>query len=171
MMILARYLAQGRQGAARAAVALAMLALTTSLPAPLAAQSYSFDGVVVQGNSVIDAKTILKLAQIPRNTPISAARLNDSLQRVNESGLFQSVEYTPKGQVLTIRVTELPIIGRVDFQGNKRLKDEDLSKVVTSQGLKVFSPATAEKDAAAIAEFYTARGGWIWSLKSTKAGW
>jgi outer membrane protein insertion porin family len=158
MMILARYLAQGRQGAARAAVALAMLALTTSLPAPLAAQSYSFDGVVVQGNSVIDAKTILKLAQIPRNTPISAARLNDSLQRVNESGLFQSVEYTPKGQVLTIRVTELPIIGRVDFQGNKRLKDEDLSKVVTSQGLKVFSPATAEKDAAAIAEFYTARG-------------
>ncbi|MDZ7906682.1 MAG: outer membrane protein assembly factor BamA [Cypionkella sp.] len=64
----------------------------------------------------------------------------------------------PSGGTLTIRVVELPIISTLDFQGNKRLKDEELSEIITSKSRSVFSSATAEADAAAIADVYRARG-------------
>ena len=42
----------------------------------------------------------------------------------------------------------------VDFQGNKRLKDDSLAKIVKSRSRLVYSPAQAAADAAAIAEVY-----------------
>jgi len=57
-----------------------------------------------------------------------------------------------------IRVLEYPTLNVVDFQGNKRLKDEQLGELVTSKSRLVFSPAKAEADAAAIAEQYRISG-------------
>ncbi len=136
-----------------------ILGLMIWMPATqAAAQDYAFSRVVVQGNNSVDAASILKFAQIEKGAAMTAAQLNDALQRVNDSGLFEKVEFVPKGKVLTIKVLELPVISVLDFQGNKRLKDEELSKAITSQARRVFSAATAEADAAAIAELYRARG-------------
>lgn len=141
------------------AVALMLMGFSVGLmPAVAIAQDYNFNRVVIEGNLSVDAATILKFARIEQGAPLSAAALNDALQRVNDAGLFEKVEFVPRGRALTIKVTELPVINVLDFQGNARLKDEDLSKVVTSQARRVFSAATAEADAAAIAEVYRARG-------------
>jgi outer membrane protein insertion porin family len=89
---------------------------------------------------------------------LTPSQLNDALQRVNASGLFESVEFVPRGDRLVIRVSELPIINVLDFQGNKRLDDAELSAVITSTARRVFSASVAEADAATIAELYRARG-------------
>ena len=125
---------------------------------PAMAQDFSFERVVVQGNANVDAASILKFAQIQQGAGLTAAQLNDALQRVSGSGLFEKVEFVPEGGTLTIRVVELPIISTLDFQGNKRLKDEELSSVILSKSRNVFSAATAEADALAIADLYRARG-------------
>ena len=140
----------------------ALIALLTlgagAATGPVFAQDFSFTSVAVEGNEAIDAATILKFAQIEQGAVLTAAQLNDALQRVNGSGLFESVEFVPSGSRLVIRVTELPIINVLDFQGNKRLDDEELAAVITSAARRVFSAATAEADAATIAELYRARG-------------
>ncbi len=145
----------GRNLPSAATLAL-MLALTG--PQPAAAQSYTFTAVTIEGNTRVDAATILAFAALERGNSVSAAALNDAYQRIVNSGLFESVELRPQGGTLVIAVKELPMVDIVDFQGNKRVKDAELTDVTKSRSRLVYSPATAESDAAAIAELYRAKG-------------
>ena len=122
------------------------------------AQSFSFSSVVVEGNERIEPATILKYAGIAKGESVSAGALNDAYQRIVQAGLFETVELVPNGNTLIIRVKEFPMMNVVDFQGNKRLKDEALVQIVKSKSRLVYSPAQAEADAAAIAEAYRVQG-------------
>ncbi len=64
----------------------------------------------------------------------------------------------PQGNTLLIRVTEYPFVNVINFEGNRRLKDEELSEIIQSQSSRVYSPSLAEADAAAITELYRLRG-------------
>ncbi len=145
------------------AIGAAIAALTFAfgpilLPAPAVAQDFRFDSVLVQGNARVDASTILGQAAIPRGEALSAAALNDAFQRIANTGLFESVDLQPRGGTLVIAVVERPIIGRISIEGNVRLDDETLQAVVGSVPRRVYDPAQAEADAAAIADLYEARG-------------
>lgn len=138
-------------------VVLALLAAAVA-PRPAAAQSYSFSSIVVEGTQRIEPATVLSYAEIPRGRAISAGELNAAYQRVLGSGLFEAVEFVPQGGRLVIRVVEFPTINVVSFEGNRRLKDEDLAAIVRSQSRRVYSPSVAEQDAAAITEAYAQAG-------------
>jgi outer membrane protein insertion porin family len=157
--------AKGRSSKAKArarllAAAVFIGAATASAPflSPAYAQVFSFSNVVIEGNERVDAATILNYAGISRGQEVSAASLNDAYQRIANSGLFEEVEMIPQGSTLLIRVVEYPIINVISFEGNKRLKDEALAELVQSQGRRVYSPSTAESDAASIAEAYRVSG-------------
>ncbi len=154
---------RARQGAytalARAIIFCAAIAMTWSLGAGAAqAQNYSFDRVVIEGNARIGNSAILNQAGIARGQTITAGQLNDAYQRLNNSGLFESVAIEPAGRTLRITVVELPTINRISFEGNRRIKDDALSALVQSSERRVFNPAQAERDAAAIAEAYSNAG-------------
>ncbi|WP_425466054.1 outer membrane protein assembly factor BamA [Ostreiculturibacter nitratireducens] len=136
-----------------------VFALSSVATAPAAyAQAYTFSQIQIEGNERVEAATILKYASIPRGQTISAAQLNDAYQRIAGSGLFETVELVPSGGTLVIRVQEYPTINRVSFEGNARIKDEDLAGIVESQSRRVYSPSQAEADAAAITEAYAQSG-------------
>ncbi|MGJ8545342.1 MAG: outer membrane protein assembly factor BamA [Sulfitobacter sp.] len=122
------------------------------------AQNYQFSTVKIEGNQRIGDSAILSQAGIGRGQAISAGELNDAYQRLNNSGLFESVALEPRGGTLVISVVELPTINRIRFEGNKRIKDEALQTMVDLNERRVFNPLQAEKDAAAIAEAYANDG-------------
>ena len=137
------------------------LLVTTAWVAPApqaAAQQYQFNSVRIEGNQRIGNSAILSQAEIARGTPISAGQLNDAYQRLNDSGLFESVSISPQGSTLRIDVVELPTINRISFEGNRRIKDEALEAVIGSISRRVFNPTQAEKDANAIAQAYSTEG-------------
>jgi outer membrane protein insertion porin family len=137
------------------------LLVTTAWVAPApqaAAQQYQFNSVRIEGNQRIGNSAILSQAEIARGTPISAGQLNDAYQRLNNSGLFESVSISPQGSTLRIDVVELPTISRISFEGNRRIKDEALEAVIGSISRRVFNPTQAEKDANAIAQAYSTEG-------------
>ncbi len=140
------------------AILLSGTVLSTPFLMPAFAQSYSFSNVVVEGNVSVDAATILAYAGIGRGQSVSGGELNDAYQRIVGSGLFESVELIPQGGTLKIVVKEFPMVNVVDFEGNKRLKDEALSEIAKSKSRRVYSPTQAEADAAAIAEAYRVQG-------------
>ncbi|MBA3909233.1 MAG: outer membrane protein assembly factor BamA [Rhodobacter sp.] len=135
-------------------------AATVSTPflLPAYAQVFSFSNVVVEGNVRVDPATILAYAGISRGDAVSAAALNDAYQRIVNSGLFETVEVIPQDSTLLIRVQEYPIVNVINFEGNKRLKDEQLAEIVQSESRRVYSPSMAESDAATIAEAYRVSG-------------
>ena len=152
---------KGRSSGAKARARLLATAVFVSLATasqpfltPAYAQSFSFSNVVVEGNDRVDVATIIAYAGISRGDEVSAAMLNDAYQRIVNSGLFETVEIDPQGSTLVIRVQEYPIVNVISFEGNKRLKDEDLAAMIQSQSRRVYSPSMAESDAATIAEAY-----------------
>lgn len=127
-------------------------------PVAAQAQSYRFNTVNIEGNQRIEVATILTYAGIARGEAVSAAALNDAYQRILGSGLFESVALEPRGSTLQIIVREFPTISRINFEGNKRLKDPVLARIVQSQSRHVYSPSAAEADAASITEAYSQAG-------------
>lgn len=122
------------------------------------AQSYRFSTLAIEGNNRIEDAAIASYAGIGRGQVVSAGELNDAYQRILGSGLFETVEITPRGNRLVIKVVEFPTINVIRFEGNKRLKDEVLEAIVESQSRRVLNPAAAERDAIAIAEAYAESG-------------
>lgn len=129
-----------------------------AIPQTAYAQSYSFSSVAIEGNDRIEGETILSYAGIARGQSISAGELNDSYQRILGSGLFESVDLIPQGSRLVIKVVEFPTVNRISFEGNRRLKDEDLAGIVQTQIRRVFNPRVAEDDAQRISEGYSQQG-------------
>jgi len=123
-----------------------------------AAQTYRFSAISVEGNALIDDDQVIAFARIVRNRSMSASELNAAYQRVAGTGFFREVDFVPRGNTLVINVQEYPLISRVAFEGNRRLDDDRLAEVVTSRSGGVYSPATAEADANAIAAAYADAG-------------
>ena len=128
------------------------------VPAIAEAQTYRFNTVAIEGNQRIEADTILSYAGIARGQTVTAADLNDAFQRIQASELFETVAIEPQGSQLLIKVTEYPTINTVVFEGNNRIKDEDLSGFIESQSRQVFNPTKAERDANVIVQAYEQNG-------------
>ncbi len=122
------------------------------------AQNFQFSSFQVSGNERIEDAAIIGFGRLAPGEALTAGELNDALQRIRATGLFESVDATPRGGTLVIEVTEFPTISRVAFEGNNRLSAEDLSPVVRSQARRPYSPTEAEADVAAIAALYAERG-------------
>lgn len=122
------------------------------------AQTYRFNRVQVEGNQRIETSTIVAYTGIEQGKSVTAGELNDAYQRVLDSGVFETVDIEPRGGTLVIRVTEYPTINRINFEGNRRIKDEDLESLISSAPRRVFRPAIAEADATILAEAYAQRG-------------
>ncbi len=122
------------------------------------AQTYRFSTVQVTGNQRIDPATILSYAGISRGQTINAAQLNDAYQRIVDSGLFEEVILVPRGGRLDIKVKEFPTINVISIEGNKRIKNADILKMLASQPRHVYSPTVAEADTATIIDAYRQAG-------------
>lgn len=144
------------RGAVALVTALAMAAPIGLIPRE--AQAYVFNDVRVEGNTRIERETVLSYADIPRGQNVSAGQVNDALQRLQGSGLFETVEIVPQGGTLVIRVREYPTINQISFEGNKRVSNEDLAKIVRSQSRRVYQPSQAIADATNIAQAYSNEG-------------
>ncbi len=122
------------------------------------AQNFRFNNVSIEGNQRIETATILSFADIARGEALTGGQLNDAAQRIRATGLFEEVDIIPQGNTLVIRVVEYPTVNRINIEGNRRLKDAELERVVRSQPRRVYSPSQAEADAAAIADAYVQDG-------------
>ncbi|WP_240722255.1 outer membrane protein assembly factor BamA [Poseidonocella sp. HB161398] len=139
---------------------LAISAPLATFPVGAFAQSagQSFSRIEVDGNLRVDDSSVLTYAGIAPGTPLTAGQLNAAYQRIMGSGLFESVEFDTSGSTLTITVKEFPTVNQISIEGNRRLDDDVLTPLLTTQPRRVYSPTTAENDARTIAEAYRQAG-------------
>ncbi len=128
------------------------------LPVAAAGQSYSYSDIIVEGNTRIDADSVIRISELPGSGTVSAAGLNAAFRRISDAQLFEEFAIAPRGRQLVISVVEFPTINEISIEGNERIKDEALVGLVRSQPRHVYNPALAEADATAIAEAYRVGG-------------
>ena len=155
-MIAAQSWRVGFIGRLRVGVAVLLTILVTGIPAE--AQTFRFTNVQIEGNQRVEAGTILSFVGIAQGETVGPGRINDAVQALQGSGLFEEVEVIPQGNTLLIRVREFPTINRIAIEGNRRLNDEDLLGLLQSQPRRVYSPTVAEADAQLITQAYGAAG-------------
>ncbi|MCV6593530.1 MAG: outer membrane protein assembly factor BamA [Silicimonas sp.] len=114
------------------------------------------NSITIEGNARIPNSSIISFSGLTPGEVASDGQLNDAVQGIMASGLFETAEIIPTGNGIRIAVVERPTISRISIEGNKRLDDEALLGALQSSPRRVYSPATAAADAATIADAYSA---------------
>jgi outer membrane protein insertion porin family len=138
------------------------VSIATSLPLVLlprpAAAAQATDIIVVEGNRRVEADTVRSYFKAGPNGQFDQVALDDGLKALIETGLFQDVKVNRAGGHIVVSVVENAVIGRVAFEGNKKIKDEQLSAEIQSKPRGTFSRAMVQSDTLRIAEIYRRSG-------------
>ncbi|UVO40101.1 outer membrane protein assembly factor BamA [Bradyrhizobium arachidis] len=123
------------------------------------ALAQTVQSISVEGNRRVEVETIRSYFKAGPGGRLDQAAIDDGLKALIETGLFQDVKINRgAGGQLIVSVVENPVIGRIAFEGNKKIKDEQLTAEVQSKARGTFSRAMVQSDTLRIAEIYRRSG-------------
>jgi outer membrane protein insertion porin family len=112
------------------------------------------DVIAVEGNRRVDADTVRSYFHpLPDGRYDDAAR-DTGLKALISTGLFEKVTIERAGDRFVVRLVEAKVLGRVAFEGNKKVKDADLEAVVQSKARGSLQRATVQADVGRIVDAY-----------------
>ncbi len=114
--------------------------------------------ITVSGNRHIDAGMIRSYFHPAPDGRLDATELNAGLKRLYATGLFKDVKISRSGARVVVNVVENPTIGIISFEGNKKIKDADLTKVIQSKANGPLSRPFVQSDVVNIVSLYRQRG-------------
>ena len=122
------------------------------------AQEFKISSLMIEGNRRIEAATIQSFSGIKVDSVLSVGDVNDAIQLVRNSELFESVSAEFKGTTLIINVVEFPTVNVVTFEGNKLLDETELKNLVRTSPRRVYSASQVSDDTNSITATYANRG-------------
>ncbi|MGC1663025.1 MAG: outer membrane protein assembly factor BamA [Bradyrhizobium sp.] len=122
------------------------------------ASAQTVDSIQVGGNRRVETATIRSYFKPGPNGKLDQGHIDDGLKGLIETGLFQDVHINQAGGRIVVSVIENPVIGRVAFEGNKKVKDEQLSGEIQSKARGTLSRPMVQSDAQRIADIYRHAG-------------
>ncbi|MDB5598895.1 MAG: outer membrane protein assembly factor BamA [Xanthobacteraceae bacterium] len=130
----------------------------TSLFATSSAVAQTSASIVVEGNRRVEADTIRSYFRTVPGQRLDSVKIDEGLKALYATGLFQDVQIANSGGRLVVRVVENSVINRVAFEGNKKVKEEQLSTEVQSKPRGALSRAAVQGDTQRIVEIYQRNG-------------
>ncbi|MBN9081868.1 MAG: outer membrane protein assembly factor BamA [Rhizobiales bacterium 62-17] len=133
----------------RLAFALAVgVPVAVSVSVPAQAQQ-----IVVQGSQRVDAETIRSYFG-----GTDQGRINQGVKDLYATGLFSDVKVRHEGGRLVVSVVENNVINRVAFEGNSKVKSEQLLPEIQTKSRGAYNPATVQADIERIKDLYRRAG-------------
>ncbi len=113
----------------------------------------------VEGSQRIEPDTALSYTKLRIEQPYTNESLDQAIKDLYASDLFADVTVAgaETGDIV-LRVRENPIINRVILEGNKRLKDDKITKEIKLKPRQVFTRSAVRQDVARIVELYRRQG-------------
>lgn len=144
-----------------AALAAALLGGTAPMVIPVAAYAQS-SGLIreiqVEGNNRIESATVNAYLTVAAGDSYDAQQINNSLKALFSTGLFADVSFSFNQGILKVNVVENPIINRIAFEGNQRLKDDVLSAELQLRPRVVYTRTKVQSDVQRVLELYRRSG-------------
>jgi outer membrane protein insertion porin family len=114
--------------------------------------------IVVEGNRRVEADTIRSYFRPAPGEQLDSRKIDQAIKALYATGLFEDVRINQAPGRLIVTVVENPVINRVAFEGNKKLKDEQLRNEVQSKPRGTLSRPTVQADVQRIVEIYRRNG-------------
>ncbi|WP_244493151.1 outer membrane protein assembly factor BamA, partial [Aureimonas sp. AU20] len=144
--------------AALSSTVLAASAVTMGLVTLSEAGAAVVNRVEVRGNQRVDAETVRNLIDIKPGRNATDADVDAAVTKLFSTGLFSDVRARQQGGVLIVDVSENQIVGEVVFQGNSKIKNEQLASTVQTATRAPYNASTAQADVEAIKAAYVRIG-------------
>src|ERR1700733_8403841 len=114
--------------------------------------------IVVQGNRRVEADTVRSYFKVAPGEHLDAAKINAALKALYASGLFEDVHISQAGGHIVVTVVESAVVNRLSFEGNHRMKDEQLQEEIQSKARDSLSRAKVQADTQRIIDVYHRSG-------------
>ncbi len=121
-------------------------------PAPLIRQ------IVIEGTQRIEPGTVRSYLLVQEGDLYDPRRVDQSLKNLFATGLFADVTIRRQGDALIVRLVENPVINRIAFEGNQRVKDESLETEIQLRPRVVFTRTKVQSDVKRILDIYRVNG-------------
>src|ERR1043165_8402266 len=129
-----------------------------SLATADSAVAQTASSIVVEGNRRVESDTIRSYFRVGPGDRLDALKVDEGVKALYATGLFADVRPTWSGNRVIITVVENAVISRVQFEGNKRVKDEQLNQEIQSKPRGALSRPTVQADVQRIVEIYRRNG-------------
>jgi outer membrane protein insertion porin family len=125
--------------------------------------SFRVNKIVISGNQRVERSTILSYLGIREGLPFNRYDIDRGMKALYATGFFADVKVEPNaapsgGSVLEVNVTENPIINQVEFEGNRRIPDEDLRKEIDLEARSIFTRPRVESATQRLTQIYRRSG-------------
>jgi len=141
-------------------IAIVMLcgAVFASVPAAIAQDSDRIDAIAVEGAARVEAETVRSYLLVREGDSFDPLRIDRSLKSLFSTGLFADVSLRREGNTLVVVVSENPVINRIAFEGNNRLKDEELAAEISLKPRVIYTRSKVQNDVNRIQTLYQRSG-------------
>jgi outer membrane protein insertion porin family len=112
------------------------------------------EAITVQGNLRIDAETVRSYFHPTSDGRFDQAARDAALKALLATNLFDKVEIDRAGERLVVHLIEAPVLGRVAFEGNRKIKDTELAAAIESKPRGTLQRAMVQSDVGRILEAY-----------------
>jgi outer membrane protein insertion porin family len=137
---------------------LAAVGLTAGVACAQTPNSQAVNSIVVEGNRRVEASTVRSYFKPGPGGGFDAQSIDDAYKALYATGLFEDVRITQSGGRITVTLVENPVINRIAFEGNKKVKEDQLKLEIQSKERGTLSRATVQSDVQRMVEVYR-RGG------------
>ena len=121
-------------------------------------QAATISKIIVNGNQRVEDETVLSYLQFVRGDQYSASKVDSSLKSLFATGLFSDVNISRKGNIVTVRLVENPIINKVAFEGNSEVDDATLVAEIQLKPRSVYTRARVRSDTRRVLNVYQRQG-------------
>ena len=137
---------------------LAAVNLTAGVAYAQTSNSQAVNSIVVEGNRRVEASTVRSYFKVGPSGRLEAQNIDDAYKALYATGLFEDVHITQSGGRIVVTLVENPVINRIAYEGNKKVKEDQLKLEIQSKERGTLSRATVQSDVQRIVEVYR-RGG------------
>src|SRR5262244_1598068 len=121
------------------------------------AYAQTVNSIVVEGNRRVEANTIRSYFKPGPDGRIGAFSIDEGYKALLATGLFQDVRIQTGGRIV-VTVVENPVINRIQFEGNARVKDDQLKLEIQSRERGTLSRPVVQSDVQRVVEVYRRSG-------------
>ena len=114
--------------------------------------------VDIKGNKRVESEAILSHVNFQGSAAPTNTEMDSALKALYATGFFKDVRITYEGGHVVIRVEENPLITKVAFEGNNKLKDDKLTEEVQIRAGEVLSQSRVQSAQQRILEIYRQMG-------------
>ena len=129
--------------------------------AVLSAESFTIGDIKVEGLQRISAGTVFNYLPLKVGDTIDGRAVSSSIRELYKTGFFKDVRLEKDGQALIVSVVERPAIADIEFDGNKDIDTEELSKALKQIGFaegRVYDKSILQRVVEELKRQYYARG-------------